>query len=115
MPHSSDEAAGRARPERASLTLSDPQGNVMALDFLNNCRSFDTERKTLSFWGSDVMSEVAFRLDESALHRLTGLPHFSEDVALAVFDINRTDIRNAARRAYKKASMGYCELSADDL
>jgi hypothetical protein len=87
----------------------------MALDFLNNCRSFDAERKTLSFWGSDVMSEVAFRLDESALHRLTGLPHFSEDVALAVFDTNQTDIRNAARRAYKKPSMGYCELSADDL
>ena len=87
----------------------------MALDFLNNCRSFDAERKTLSFWGSDVMSEVTFRLDESALHRLTGLQQFSEDVALAVFDANRTHIRNAARRAYKKASVGYCELSADDL
>lgn len=87
----------------------------MALDFLNNCRSFDDKRKTLSFWGNDVMSEIAFRLDETALRRLTGLPHFSEDVALAVFDTNRTHIRNAARRAYKKASRGYCELSADDL
>jgi hypothetical protein len=87
----------------------------MALDFLNNCRSFDAERKTLSFWGHDVMSEVAFRLDESALHRLTGMQQFSEDVALAVFDANRADIRNAARRAYEKASMRYCELSADDL
>jgi Protein of unknown function (DUF1488) len=87
----------------------------MALDFLNNCRSFDAERKTLSFWGNDVMSEVAFRLDESALHRLTGLQQFSEDVVLAVFDTNRTHIRNAAHRAYKKASKRYCELSADDL
>jgi hypothetical protein len=95
--------------------LIDPQGDVMALDFLNNCRSFDAARKTVSFWGHDVMSEIAFRLDESALHRLTGLQEFSEDVALAVFDTNRTHIRNAARRAYQKASMRYCELSADDL
>ncbi len=87
----------------------------MALDFLNNCRSFDAERKTLSFWGHDVMFEVAFRLDESALHRLTGLQEFSEEVALAVFDTNQTHIRNAARRVYNKASKRYCELSADDL
>lgn len=87
----------------------------MDLDFLNNCRSFDAERKTLSFWGNDVMSEVVFRLDESALHRLTGLQGFSEDVALAIFDANRTHIRNVARRAYEKVSTRCCELSADDL
>ncbi len=36
----------------------------MALAFLNNCRSFDAERKSLSFWGHDNTFEVAFRLDE---------------------------------------------------
>jgi hypothetical protein len=62
-----------------------------------------------------IMFEVAFRLNKSALHRLTGLEEFGEDVALAVFDTNRTHIMNAARRAYKKTSKRYCELSADDL
>ncbi|MGB0086640.1 MAG: DUF1488 family protein [Rhodomicrobiaceae bacterium] len=87
----------------------------MALDFLNNCRSFDSKRKTVSFWGHDVMFEVAFRLDESALHRLAGLQEFDEAAALAVFDTNRTHIRNAARRLYQKASNRYCELTASDL
>jgi Protein of unknown function (DUF1488) len=87
----------------------------MALDFLNHCRSFDAEHKTLSFWGHDVMFEIAFRLDESALHRLTGMEEFGEDAALAVFDSNRTHIINAARRMYKKTSERYCELSAADL
>ena len=87
----------------------------MALDFLNNCRSFDPERSTLNFWGHDVMFEVAFQLDKSALHRLTGLPEVGEAAALAVFDTNRTLIRNAARRVYRKTSKRYCELSASDL
>jgi Protein of unknown function (DUF1488) len=87
----------------------------MALDFLNNCHSFDAKRKTLNFWGHDVMLEVAFRLDESALHRLTGLSEIDEAAATAVFDAKRTLIRNAARRLYRKTSQRYCELSADDL
>ena len=86
----------------------------MALDFLNNCRSFDPEQKTLNFWGHDVMFEVAFRLNESALHRLTGLPEVDEAAALAVFDSNRTLIRNIARRLYRNTSDRYCELSASD-
>jgi len=87
----------------------------MALDFLNDCRSFDAERKTLSFWGHDVMFEVAFRLDESALHRLTGLEQFSEDAALTVFDKNVALIRDVARRLYQKVPRRYCELTAADL
>lgn len=87
----------------------------MALNFLNNCRSFDSERKTLNFWGHDVMFEVAFRLDQSALHRLTGLSEFDEATALAVFDINRTHIRIAARRLYRKTSERCCDLSDSDL
>jgi hypothetical protein len=87
----------------------------MALDFLNNCRSFDPEQKTLNFWGHDVMFEVAFRLNKSALHRLTGLPEVDEAAALAVFDSNRTLIRKAARRLYQNTSQRYCELSASDL
>ena len=88
----------------------------MALNFLNNCRSFDAKHKTLSFWGHDVMFEVAFRLDVSALHRLTGLQEFDEATALAVFDTNRAHIRNAARRLYQKASkQRCCELTASDL
>lgn len=87
----------------------------MALTFLNNNRSFDSERMTLSFWGNDNIYEVAFRLDESALHRITGLQQVGEVAALAAFDTNRTQIRNAAQRLYWKTSKRYCELSASDL
>ncbi len=87
----------------------------MALDFLNNCRSFDSQRKAVNFWGHDVMFEVAFRLDELALHRITGLQEVGEAAALAAFDTNRTQIRDAAHRLYRKTSKRYCELSASDL
>ena len=87
----------------------------MALNFLNNNRNFDPARKTLSFWGHDNTFEVAFRLDESALNRITGLQQVGEAAALAAFDTNRTQIRNAAHRLYRKTSKRYCELSASDL
>jgi hypothetical protein len=87
----------------------------MALNFLNNSRSFDPERRSLSFWGHDNMFEVAFRLDESALHHLTGSKEIGEATAFAVFDTNTTHIRNAARRVYKRASNRFCELTASDL
>jgi hypothetical protein len=87
----------------------------MALSFLNDSRSFDAQRKAVNFWGHDVMFEVSFRLDESALHRLTNLPECDEATALAVFDTNRAHIRNAALRMYRKTSKRYCELSAADL
>jgi hypothetical protein len=61
------------------------------------------------------MFEVAFRLDESALHHLAGLNEIGEATAFAVFDTNTLQIRNAARRAYKKASNRFCELTASDL
>jgi hypothetical protein len=99
----------------ASCLIHRPQGITMALSFLNNCRSFDSQRKAINFWGHDVMFEVAFLLDESALHSLTGLKEFDEDAALAVFDSDRTNIRKAAHRIYRKTAKRYCELSAADL
>lgn len=71
----------------------------MALDFLNSCRSFYSGQKALNFWGHDVMFEVAFRLDESALRHLVGSREFDEATALAVFNANLTSIRNVAHRA----------------
>ncbi len=87
----------------------------MTLSFPNDCRSFDAVRKSVSFWGYDATFEVAFRLDESALHRLTGLDRLGETAALAAFDTNRTHIRNVARRLYQKTPKRYWELSVSDL
>jgi hypothetical protein len=87
----------------------------MALKFLNTCRSFDPEKRSLSFWGHDNMFEVAFTLDQPALHRLSGLDEVGEAAASGVFDRHRTQIWNAARRVYKKTSKRFCPISAADL
>jgi hypothetical protein len=87
----------------------------MALNFLNNCRSFDTERSSVSFWGHDNMFEVAFRLDQSTLRRLTGLEEVGEAAALAIFDAHTTHVRAAARRVYRKNAKRFNELTAADI
>ena len=87
----------------------------MALNFLNNCRSFDSAQNTLSFWGHDNTFEVVFRLDESALHRLSGRQSLSEAEALAIFDTNIQRIRKAARRLYRRTDGRYFKLTASDL
>lgn len=87
----------------------------MTLSFLNDCRSFEPERNSVSFWGHDATFEVTFRLVESALSRITGLDRPGEAAALAAFDKNRDHIRNAAQRMYKRNPRHYCELTGSDL
>ena len=87
----------------------------MTLSFLNDCRSFDSERNSVSFWGHDATFEVTFRLVESALSRISGLDRPGEAAALAAFDRNRDYIRSAAQRMYKRNPKPYCELSSSDL
>jgi hypothetical protein len=74
----------------------------MTLCFLNDCRSFDPERNSVSFWGHDGAFEVTFRLVESALLRISGHDRPGEAAALAAFDTNRDCIRNAAQRIYNR-------------
>ncbi len=39
----------------------------MAIDFLNNSRSYDPHRRCISFWGHDVAFAIAFHLDQAVL------------------------------------------------
>lgn len=87
----------------------------MTLSFPNDSRSFDAARNSVSFWGYDASFEVAFRLDESALHRLAGKDRLSETAALAVFDNHLAHIRTVATRMYRKRQKRYCELSGSDM
>jgi hypothetical protein len=87
----------------------------MTLNFPNDCRSFDTVRNSVSFWGHDATFEVTFMLDASALRRLTGVEPLGESAALAAFDAHLAHIRKAALKMYQRHPKRYCELSGSDL
>ena len=87
----------------------------MALDFLNDARSYDTSRQCVSFWGHDAAFEVTFRLDHTALSRFAGQESLSEQIALKAFDANVVHIRNAARKLYKGPQQRYLEMSIKDM
>jgi len=87
----------------------------MALDFLNDARSYDPSRQCVSFWGHDSAFEVTFRLDHAALSRFAGQESLSEPIALQAFDANLVRIRNAARKLYKGPQKRYWELSVNDI
>jgi hypothetical protein len=87
----------------------------MALDFLNDARSYDANRECVSFWGHDSAFEVTFKLDQTALRRFTGQEKLTEPVALRAFDANIQSIRDVARKLYSRTTKRYCEISADDL
>jgi hypothetical protein len=87
----------------------------MALDFLNDARSYDSGHKCVSFWGHDSAFEVTFKLDQMALRRFAGQETLTEAIALKAFDSNIKSIRDVARKIYSKNAKRYCEISADDI
>ncbi|MDR3495901.1 MAG: DUF1488 domain-containing protein [Ancalomicrobiaceae bacterium] len=87
----------------------------MALNFLNDMRSYDASRQYVTFWGHDSAFEVTFRLDTTALKRFSGLDTLSEAIALKAFDENRDRIRFAAQKMYQGKPERYVELSAQDM
>ena len=87
----------------------------MALDVLNDARSYDASRQCVSFWGYDAAFEVTFRLDQSALSLFAGEATLSETIALKAFDANVVQIRKAARKHYKGLQHRYLEMSSKDM
>jgi hypothetical protein len=87
----------------------------MALEFLNDARSYDASRQCVSFWGHDFAFEVTFRLDHTALSSFTGQEPLSEPTALKAFDANLARIRKAARKLYRAGSKRYLEISVKDM
>jgi hypothetical protein len=87
----------------------------MALNFLNESRSYNSSHQYITFWGYDSAFEVTFRLDHTALQQFSGLDNPGEDAALQAFDANISRIRLAAQTIYKGKRDRYFELSAKDV
>ncbi|MDR3376372.1 MAG: DUF1488 domain-containing protein [Ancalomicrobiaceae bacterium] len=87
----------------------------MALDFLNDSRSYDPSHQYVTFWGHDSAFEITFRLDHAALSRFAGNDTLSEAAALNAFDTNIAYIRSIARKLYQGNPKRYWELSAKDI
>ena len=72
----------------------------MTLQFPNQSRSYDAERRRVRFWGHDNALEVPFFLDEAALFKIFPKTANAEAGILAAFDAARARIFEVASRLY---------------
>jgi hypothetical protein len=86
----------------------------MALIFPNRSRSFDDARKVVRFLGYDGMFEVRFFVEANALANTTA-PGMSEADYLKAFDAARSNIQDAAMKAYHPKRGTTYTLTAADL
>ena len=84
------------------------------MNFPNRSRSFNPERMSITFWGSDRTLEVTFEVDQSVF-MLIDSEATTEDDYLHVFDANRQLIEAAAVRAYEANTDTFYILNKDDL
>lgn len=75
----------------------------MAIEFLTDLRSYDPHRHSISFWGHDGATEIAFRLDRTVLEPLlNGRPGPMDELsAMMIYDRNILRIRAFARKLYE--------------
>ena len=72
----------------------------MTLNFPNQSRSYDPDRRRVRFWGHDDAMEVSFFLDEAALFKLYPRTKNAEEGILAAFDAARERIFEVANKVY---------------
>jgi hypothetical protein len=84
------------------------------LNFPNPCRSYDATRHCVRFWGHDGALEVSFFIDDDALIQIGVGTTDRESSLLQCFDANRGRIMEAARKIYRRRSLGSYELMASD-
>jgi Protein of unknown function (DUF1488) len=72
----------------------------MSLNFPNQSRSYDADRRRIRFWGHDGAVEVPFFLDEDVIFVLSPKAKNTEAGILAAFDDARERVFAAAARAY---------------
>lgn len=72
----------------------------MTLNFPNQSRSYDPDRRRVRFWGHDDAIEVPFFVDEGALFKLYPRTKNAEEGILAAFDIARERIFEVANKVY---------------
>lgn len=86
----------------------------MPLNFPNASRSYEPRKQCVSFWGYDSTMEIAFEVDDEALHALCPTAERNESSLLGAFDVNRDRIEKAAIKAYGKGGQFYIRLSSKD-
>ena len=86
----------------------------MALSFPNASRSWDQAKQCVSFWGHDSMLEVAFEVEDQAIHIICPTALRNEESLLNAFDANRSRIEKIAGQMYGRQRRSYLRLSAAD-
>ena len=86
----------------------------MTLNFPNLSRSYVERKQCVSFWGYDSTLEIAFEVDDEALHVICPQAERSEQSLLSAFDDNRTLIEQAAVKKYARNRQSYLRLSSRD-
>lgn len=74
----------------------------MALQFLNQSRSFDQSRSRVRFLGHDGTFEIRFLVEADALLKLNPEVCHEEGSLLCTFDAARTQIQDIAAAIYKR-------------
>jgi hypothetical protein len=93
--------------------LTEEDTEVM-LNFPNQSRVFDPNRRAVRFWGHDSAMEWSFFVTEDALKLLQPSVECNEASLLLAFDTHRTAIHAAAMRAYGRKRKGSYELAVAD-
>lgn len=72
----------------------------MTLEFPNKCRSFESTKKSIRFWGYDSIVEVTFFIELNAIKKLFPNTDLDEKPLLQAFDRAVVHIHEVATRIY---------------
>jgi len=88
----------------------------MTLKFPNQCRSFETAKKCIRFWGYDSIVEITFFIEPNAIAKLFPKAGSDEKTLLHGFDQTVDRIHQVARRMYEQNRIHSCVyvLTAND-
>jgi len=87
-------------PTNRPPTTESVKSKRMRLAFPNECRSFDSKRNRVRFWGYDRAIEISFFVDAEALEKLNPEMGAAEAGMLEAFDAARERIQGVADYVY---------------
>jgi Protein of unknown function (DUF1488) len=87
----------------------------MVIDFPNRCRSYDTARRAVRFWGYSRCMESSFYVTVDALKQMQPNLGSDADGLLRAFDANRERIYAIAAKVYARGARGSYDLNVADL
>ncbi len=88
--------------------------HIVALNFPNASRSYDSTRRAVRFWGYDSAMETSFYVAADALRRLQPDMPADEVSLLGAFDTHLDQIRAVAAKVYRRGNKGSYDLGPND-